>query len=120
MSKQSLAQTRVKRAQPILERIMKATGALDGAIIEGRVWPHPRWSWAQREKFDRTKLEGLRVVVAAAPQVLDQIARDLAALAAIIGAPGAPPYREQRSPEATTEALDWLRRQLDGLGKDGA
>ena len=68
---------------------------------------------------DRENFDDLKVMVTVGPQLLDHIARDLAALAALIGGPGAPEDREEQAPP-TAEALDWLRRQLDGLGKDGA
>jgi hypothetical protein len=109
----------VKRAQPILERITRASNALACGAVEGRVLPSSKWSRSEREKFDREKLEGLRVVARAGMDLLGLLAVDLAALAAIVGAPGAPADWQRQTPE-TAEALEWLRRQLDGLGKEGA
>jgi hypothetical protein len=98
--------------QPILKRILRASGALHSGALERLVHPSPRWSRSERQNFDRENLEDMRVMVCVGPQLLEHLARDLTELAGIIGAADAPV--KNRTPP-TAEALDWLRRQLDGL-----
>jgi hypothetical protein len=108
----------VRAAAPILRRIAVGrgpdgfTGSI-GLVFLALEASNVSYSAAQR-------VEIIRRLVAAATRLLHESATDVADLAALVGDPTAPAYRERHAPKAAAEALDWLRRQLDGLGKDGA
>jgi hypothetical protein len=66
---------------------------------------------ARKWRYDR-----LVKVVESTPARLEQVARDVAELAAILAVPAIP----MTLPHEPPDAVAWLRRQLAGLGKDGA
>jgi hypothetical protein len=106
MSKQSLVQTRVKRAQPILERIRRAAVALHLGALERLASSSDSSDSSDRENFGE-----LQVMLTVGSQLVDHIARDLAALAVVIGDPVAP---VPAPPAANVIAFDPAQRRKGG------